>query len=416
MAGTIAFVGIDETIRRLISRNEGLFEGVAFENFEDARGALAWVQGGASDGDILFLGPSAEEPVSLAERALSQSKHVEVILCALPERFERLSAEAERSPLVGRRVRCVSMGDAEGVVAALRESIAWARARRRHQATISASLARLGAGTPRPARRAQYIEHLWMHIPLGVLVVSASDGQIIDLNRQAEQILDPQGGAKIANTDINRYFPELERERLHAVLARTDTSPSAHAFPLLTEGEPRYVDLIVAATHVEETLLVLLEDITERMRIEEERARHFEQLEQKQAEIEALSTPIIQVWENVLALPIVGVVDARRVSLMTGELLSAVVRVKARYVILDLTGVQKMDAEIADSLLKMVGAAHLLGTSCIFSGVSSEVAQTMVNLDVELGKIKSFCDLHSALRFTFDDKPTPKPPRKKPSP
>ncbi|MDI1478388.1 STAS domain-containing protein [Polyangium sp. y55x31] len=124
-------------------------------------------------------------------------------------------------------------------------------------------------------------------------------------------------------------------------------------------------------------------------------------IEEQQQTIRALFTPVIQVWDRILVLPIVGGLDARRASDMMGSLLETVVDTQSTFVVLDLTGVDDVDAETADHLVKMSRAASLLGTTCLLSGLSPRVASALVALDVGLGELLSFGKLQAALQFAL---------------
>jgi rsbT co-antagonist protein RsbR len=93
---------------------------------------------------------------------------------------------------------------------------------------------------------------------------------------------------------------------------------------------------------------------------------------------------VIEVWDSVLSLPIIGVVDTRRSLDMTERLLEAIVRHQARCVIIDVTGVEMVDTATADHFVKMIKAAEMLGTTCVVSGISPAVAQTLTRIGVEL--------------------------------
>lgn len=121
-------------------------------------------------------------------------------------------------------------------------------------------------------------------------------------------------------------------------------------------------------------------------------------LAKQQETIRALSTPVIDVWEGVLTLPLIGAVDSKRAVEMTEQLLSRVVQSRARAVILDLTGVDVVDADTADHLVRLVRAAELLGARCIVSGVSPEIARAVVGMGIDLGAIRTLRTLEEALR------------------
>jgi len=131
-------------------------------------------------------------------------------------------------------------------------------------------------------------------------------------------------------------------------------------------------------------------------------------IEEQQRTIRALFTPVIQVWDRILVLPIVGDLDARRASEMMGGLLEAVVDTQSTFVILDLTGVDDVDADTADHVVRLSRAAGLLGTSCLLSGLSPRVASALVELGVALGDLHSFSKLQAALQYALRrlDKPT----------
>ncbi|XYH93217.1 PAS domain-containing protein [Sorangium sp. So ce1128] len=127
--------------------------------------------------------------------------------------------------------------------------------------------------------------------------------------------------------------------------------------------------------------------------------RHL--IERQQQTIHALVTPIIEIWDGVLTMPIIGVVDSVRAAEMMAALLDAISARGARFTIVDLTGVDIVDTATADHLLKLVRAAGLLGTACALSGVSPAVSGTLVSLGVDLGALRTFSTLRAALRHAL---------------
>ena len=126
-------------------------------------------------------------------------------------------------------------------------------------------------------------------------------------------------------------------------------------------------------------------------------------IEQQSKIIQELSTPIIQVWDDVLALPIIGIVDSLRAQDMMEKLLEQVVAKQARCVIIDLTGVTMMDTKTADYLIKMVKAATLVGSGCIITGIGPVVAQTITRMGLDLQGIITLRDLREGLKRAFMD-------------
>ncbi|MCU0681292.1 MAG: STAS domain-containing protein [Polyangiaceae bacterium] len=154
----------------------------------------------------------------------------------------------------------------------------------------------------------------------------------------------------------------------------------------------------------------LKDEVRERKQTERTLLEKLEIIRRQEESIRAMSTPILQLWEGILALPVIGFVDSSRASQMMESLLEAIVRTKARHTILDLTGVELMDTSAANHLLKVVRAAALLGTQCLVSGISPRMAQTIVGLDLDLGELISFSTLESALRYALEQETQPAQP------
>jgi rsbT co-antagonist protein RsbR len=148
-----------------------------------------------------------------------------------------------------------------------------------------------------------------------------------------------------------------------------------------------------------ETKIEQLEQQRRQIRLQErELASTAQTIERQTAAIRELSTPILEVWEDVLVLPIVGAIDTARSQAITLELLGRISRMQTKWVILDITGVEVVDTETADHLLKVVRAASLLGCSSLLCGVQPAVAQTLVSLGVELLELSTARTLKDALR------------------
>lgn len=122
-------------------------------------------------------------------------------------------------------------------------------------------------------------------------------------------------------------------------------------------------------------------------------------IERQQEVIRDLETPIIQVWDHVLTLPMVGVVDSQRAARVMNDLLEMVVAKSAHYAILDLTGVDTVDTATASHLIQMVSAIRLLGAEGVISGIRPTVAQTLVSLGVDISAITTCSNLQQALRL-----------------
>ena len=107
----------------------------------------------------------------------------------------------------------------------------------------------------------------------------------------------------------------------------------------------------------------------------------------QQEELMELSTPVVKLWDGILALPIIGTLDSARTQVVMESLLQAVVQTNSRFAIIDITGVPTVDTLVAQHLLKTVAAARLMGADCIISGIRPQIAQTIVHLGLQLDVI-----------------------------
>jgi rsbT co-antagonist protein RsbR len=118
-------------------------------------------------------------------------------------------------------------------------------------------------------------------------------------------------------------------------------------------------------------------------------------------EITEISTPVIQVWEGILALPIIGTLDSARTQVVMENLLQEIVETGSTIAILDISGVPAVDSLVAQHLIKTVAATRLMGAECIISGIRPEIAQTVVHLGIDLSNIVTKASLASALKHAF---------------
>jgi len=119
------------------------------------------------------------------------------------------------------------------------------------------------------------------------------------------------------------------------------------------------------------------------------------------SEISEISTPVIQVWAGILALPIIGTLDSARTQVVMESLLLKIVDTESTIAILDISGVPAVDSLVAQHLIKTVAATRLMGAECIISGIRPEIAQTIVHLGIDLSNINTKASLAHALRSAF---------------
>ncbi|HNF97655.1 MAG TPA: STAS domain-containing protein, partial [Pseudomonadota bacterium] len=132
--------------------------------------------------------------------------------------------------------------------------------------------------------------------------------------------------------------------------------------------------------------------------LEQLKAQHAELLASRELTAQ-LSTPLMRAGRGVLMLPLLGTLDEERTQLIVSSVLSAIKEERAQTIILDLTGVDSVDVRTAQFLSRMVGAAGLLGTKTVLAGISPQVAQAMVQINIDTRKLITVRDLADALRY-----------------
>ncbi|MCO8268997.1 STAS domain-containing protein [Actinoplanes sp. TRM 88003] len=169
-----------------------------------------------------------------------------------------------------------------------------------------------------------------------------------------------------------------------AVLATLDAQDSTNASTLR--------DYVALSALVDEAALFTFDSY---VRVREELiADQTEQLLE-------LSTPVVKLWEGVVAVPLVGTLDSARAQVVMERLLQTLVDTSSPYAIIDITGVPAVDTQVAQHILKTVVAARLMGADCIISGIRPQIAQTIVALGIEFGDIATKATLADALRYVL---------------
>jgi rsbT co-antagonist protein RsbR len=234
-----------------------------------------------------------------------------------------------------------------------------------------------------------------------------------DLRQQSRQVLDmltqairDSGGGEFEDRsfdDLRAYLNQLSHMR--AVKGYTPLENATYilslrnvVIPLLAEefdgpsgelvGEMSYFTNLL-----DKMGLVMVENF---IRSREEIIR------QQRADMLELSTPVIKVWDKILTLPIIGTLDSRRAQMMMEALLQKVVETGSTIAILDITGVRTMDTLVANHLIKTVTAARLMGARCILTGVSPAIAQTMVQLGIDLTQITTRAQMSDGIKLALE--------------
>ena len=126
-----------------------------------------------------------------------------------------------------------------------------------------------------------------------------------------------------------------------------------------------------------------------------------EVINRQQQELLELSTPVVKLWDGILALPMIGTLDSARTQVVMESLLQKIVETESQIAIIDITGVPTVDTLVAQHLLKTVTALRLMGADCIISGVRPQIAQTIVHLGVDLQGVTTKANLADALALAL---------------
>jgi rsbT co-antagonist protein RsbR len=159
------------------------------------------------------------------------------------------------------------------------------------------------------------------------------------------------------------------------------------------KGPAELVESMLAADLLLDNLGLYTTEVYQRSREEVIRRQQEEMLE--------LSTPVVQLWEGIVALPLIGTLDSARTSVVMESLLQTIVDTGSEIAIIDITGVATVDTLVAQHLLKTAAAARLMGADCIISGIRPQIAQTMVHLQIDLSTVTTKATMAEALRFAL---------------
>jgi len=226
--------------------------------------------------------------------------------------------------------------------------------------------------------------------------------QTSELRKSFHQAL--YAGAETLNeepaAELRAQLSELSSSRARQGFTATETAVSVSGLKeallaVLDQGDADVVtlrDYVAFSAFVDAAALFTFDSYV--------RAR--EELIADQAEqLLELSTPVVKLWEGVVAVPLVGTLDSARAQVVMERLLQTLVDTSSPYAIIDITGVPAVDTQVAQHILKTVVAARLMGADCIISGIRPQIAQTIVALGIEFGDIATKASLADALRHVI---------------
>ncbi|MGK4002497.1 PAS domain-containing protein [Sorangium sp. So ce1036] len=258
-----------------------------------------------------------------------------------------------------------------------------------------------------------FLDTILDHVPVSVLIKEVTEFRITRMNRRYEEILGMPRSEAVGKNVFDLFPHRLEEaKRLDRmdrdVIERgeiVDVPEAYVAQPAVGERWLHMVKVPLTDAHgVTHYLLTMIEDITERKRAEVAVQKELAWLATQRKlldVIQELSTPVIPVHEGILVVPLVGTIDSARGAQLLEMLLQGIERHQAATVLLDITGVPVLDADVAARLLQATRAAALLGATCVLVGASPDVARTLVAQGIDLGNLLTQRDLQAGIRYAL---------------
>lgn len=236
---------------------------------------------------------------------------------------------------------------------------------------------------------------------IDAVIVVGRDGKIVIANAAARRML---GGKAAEDQPFAAALAGAPGELSAAeLLERFGSAAGVEVACVAEDGREIPVSLLASplsgASAELEGAVCVARDITERRRAEEEQARLAAEVRRQQAALLELSTPLVPIAAGVVALPLVGAVDAARAAQLIDVLLRGIEQHGARAAILDITGVPVVDTQVAAAIMRAVQAARLLGTEVVLTGVRPEVARTLVALEIDLAQVVTRGTLDAGIRW-----------------
>ena len=226
--------------------------------------------------------------------------------------------------------------------------------------------------------------------------------RFIQLLQQASTESDLTRPDDAAYDGVRRFLSEISASRAQLGFSPSETATFVFSFkqPLFSQirsslkNDPQaQIDEVWAATVLLDKFGLYTTEAYQKSREEVIRRQQTEMLE--------LSTPVVKLWDGILALPIIGTLDSARTQSIMESLLERIVASGSEIAIIDITGVPTVDTLTAQHLLKTITAARLMGAECIISGIRPQIAQTIVHLGVELGDVITKANLADAFRVAL---------------
>jgi rsbT co-antagonist protein RsbR len=262
-------------------------------------------------------------------------------------------------------------------------------------------------------KRRSDIQNQWTR-QLASTLGEASKGRLsaAEISQQAAQFLDRLNPAIQSQnpddinagewTEVRAFLDDLSRRRVAAGFSSDETATFIFSlkrtlFDILKEESAgdaaQFADNVWQATQLLDKLGLYT--------IKSYQKTREEVINRQQQELLELSTPVVKLWDGILALPMIGTLDSARTQVVMESLLQKIVETESQIAIIDITGVPTVDTLVAQHLLKTVTALRLMGADCIISGVRPQIAQTIVHLGVDLQGVTTKANLADALALAL---------------
>ena len=249
-------------------------------------------------------------------------------------------------------------------------------------------------------RAKQYFQTLFSTMVDPVVIID-SEGVFVEATDNVEDVTgftkeELLGGSFLETGIMTEESKAVISENLAKRMAGVNVAP-CEVEVLTKDGRKLPFEVNAAQIiHIDQPAdMLIFRDITERKRLERELQQAFNRLK---ASYEELSIPVIQVWDGVLVLPIIGVLDSERINRLMETMLAKIVETQSRVVIIDVTGVRSIDTNVANHLINVTKAAKLLGTRCIVTGIKPGTAHTLVGLGVDMSGITTKRSMQDGLK------------------
>jgi rsbT co-antagonist protein RsbR len=259
-------------------------------------------------------------------------------------------------------------------------------------------------------RRREQIAQRWADAPLFRTVFTVSRDEAVEAGKAVvDALADVAADGRLDSITAPGFAAVREQlERMAASRTRSGSAPAQIAEEVaglrapvgeLLRGE--FEDPAAAPAQECALALAVLMGSLRVVVMETALSAGEELIERQRQQLLEVATPVIKLWEGVVAVPLIGTLDSARSQVVMESLLEAIVDQRAEYAILDITGVPTVDSLVAQHLMKTVAAARLMGAECVVSGIRPAIAQTIVHLGIDLGSIVTRADLADALAYAL---------------